>query len=70
MLKSILIAFTLLLLIPNFIHRDINDQLAYDGKEKFEPGLVALNSLDQLEQYIDKAAAELHLSVQSPGFPL
>ncbi len=70
MLKPILIAFTLLLLIPNFIHRDINDQLAYDGKEKFEPGLVALNSLDQLEQYIDKAAAELHFSVQSPAYPL
>ncbi len=70
MLKPILIAFTLLLLVPNFINRDINDQLAYDGKEKFEAGLVSLNSLDKLEQYIDQTAAEKKITVQSPEYPL
>jgi hypothetical protein len=70
MLKPILIACSLLLLVPNFINRDINDQLAYDGKEKFEAGLVSLNSLDKLEAYIDRTATAQKIAVASPQYPL
>jgi len=58
MLKPLLIAFAVLLFIPNLINKDINEYLPYDHKEKFDASLSHLNSIDKLDQYIDKVAAE------------
>ena len=40
-------------MIPNFIDRDINERLAYDHKEQFNPCFSYINSIDKLEQHID-----------------
>ncbi len=40
-------------MIPNFIDIDINERLAYDHKEQFDPALSYINSIDKLEQHID-----------------
>ena len=58
MLKPILIASAVLLFIPNLIDKDINEYLPYDNKEKFDVSLSHLNSIDKLDQYIDKIAAQ------------
>ena len=53
MIKPILITLSVVLLSLNFIDIDINERLAYDHKEQFDPQLSYLNSIDKLEKYID-----------------
>jgi hypothetical protein len=62
LIKPILIALTVALLLPNFFDVDINERLPYDHKEKFDPALSRLNSIDKLEQYIDSMASANHLA--------
>lgn len=57
MIKPILIGASALLLSLNFIDIDINERLAYDKKEQFDPQLSRLNSIDKLEAYIDSNIA-------------
>jgi len=66
MQKLLLVGFALLLLAPNFVHRDINTIAPYNQKEKFTASLQRLNSIAQLEQYIDSIAAANH--IQSSSF--
>ena len=56
MIKTLLIAVSVLLLSLNFIDIDINEQLPYDHKEKFNQNLAYINSTDKLERYIDSNA--------------
>ena len=51
-----------MLLTLNFINKDINERLAYDHKEQFDPRLSYLNSIDKLEAYIDSNEAAGHIS--------
>lgn len=60
-LKNILLlCLTALLILPNFIKKDINHPSnvapVYDGKELFDPRLSFINSLDALERYSDSLA--------------
>lgn len=70
MLKPLLIAASILLFVPNLINKNINDELAYDHKEKFEPSLGYLNSVDKLNAHIDSLAAERGLAHWSLDYPL
>ena len=54
MIKPLLITLSAVLLLLNFIDLDINEKLAYDHKELFDPGLAYINSIDKLEKYIDE----------------
>jgi hypothetical protein len=56
LIKTLLIAVSVLLLSLNFIDIDINEQLPYDHKEKFNQNLAYINSTDKLERYIDSNA--------------
>ena len=57
MTKTILIALAILLAVPNFIKRDINGTAVYNQKERYNPELSSIQSIDELEAYVDKAAA-------------
>jgi hypothetical protein len=57
MMKTILIALAILLAAPNFINMDINGLSEYDQKERFNPALSSINSIDELEEYVDRCAA-------------
>ena len=52
----------------NFINTDINETLAYDHKEQFDPRLSYLNSIDKLEAYIDSNEAKDHFSPGSVDY--
>ncbi len=56
MMKTLFIALAILLAIPNFIKRDINEQVPYNNKERYNASLGSINSIDKLEQYVDKTA--------------
>ena len=62
MLKPMLISAAVLLFIPNLINSDINateySTPAFDQKEKFDPSLSSLNTLDKLDAYITKATTQ------------
>jgi hypothetical protein len=51
--KPILVALSAILLSLNFIDIDINEVLAFNHKEQFDPNLSYINSIDKLEKYID-----------------
>lgn len=65
LIKPILIGLSLLLLSLNFIDKDINEQLAYDHKEQFDPRLSYINSIDKLEAYIDSIEVAKKISRNS-----
>lgn len=57
MMKAVLICLAVLFAVPNFIKKDINEQIPYNQKERFSENLVNLNSINKLEMYVDKSAA-------------
>jgi hypothetical protein len=63
--RLLLIAITVLLLAPNFFNKDLNRDAyytpPYDNKEKYNPALGYINSLDKLENYIDNVAEQHHI---------
>ncbi len=65
----VLITFAVLLLVPNFFNKDLNGDAyytpPYDHKEKYDPAIGHINSLDKLEKYIDQVAAEQHIKTGS-----
>lgn len=44
------------LLVPNFLNRDINHNMLYDGREQYNPQLARLNSVGKVEAYTDSLA--------------
>lgn len=58
MFKPILIACSVLLILPNLFKTDINATAyaspAYDHKERFDPALSRLNTIDKLDAYIEE----------------
>jgi hypothetical protein len=68
MIKPLLIALSLLMLIPNFINKDINEKLPYNQLEKYDPSLSYINSIDKLEKYIDNNAAAKNIAPGSPEY--
>jgi len=66
--KPILIAISAILLSLNFINTDVNERLAYDHKEQFNPRLSYLNSIDKLEAYIDNEEASSHIAPNTVAY--
>ncbi len=66
--KILLISLSLLLAIPNFINRDINEQVPYDQKERFYPALTNINSIDKLEKYVDDVASLKNIKTYSAEY--
>jgi hypothetical protein len=68
MMKSILILLAVVLAVPNFIHKDIIGESVYNQKERFVPGLTSIQTVDHLEQYIDRAAAMKQIKPGSEAY--
>jgi hypothetical protein len=55
--RLLLITITVLLLVPNFFNKDLNKDAyytpPYDNKEKYDPALGYINSIDKLDSYIN-----------------
>lgn len=69
-LKTLLIALAVLLAIPNFINKDINEQFTYNNTERFHPALVSINSIDKLEKYVDDIARSKNIDQHTPEYTL
>jgi hypothetical protein len=69
MSKLLLITITVLLLVPNFFNKDLNADAyytpPYDNKEKYDPSMGQINSLDKLEKYIDHIAGQKNIKTGS-----
>jgi hypothetical protein len=67
--KFLLIALSVLLLAPNFFNEDLNRDAyytpPYDNKEKYDPALGNINTLDKLENYIDHVAGKKQIAPNS-----
>ncbi|MEP6711158.1 MAG: hypothetical protein ABJA37_02020 [Ferruginibacter sp.] len=68
MIKPILVALSVILLVPNFIDKNINDHTAYNLKEKFVPSLSYINSIDKLEAHTDSLAATKNIPQQTADY--
>jgi hypothetical protein len=68
MIKPLLIALSAILVLPNFVDRDIQPQQTYNGKEKFSPQLSFINSIEKLEEFTDNAAADKHIPIGSMAY--
>lgn len=66
--KALLISLSVLLLIPNFIKKDINGESTYNKVERFDPHLGNINSIDKLEKYVDAEAAIKHININSEKY--
>lgn len=68
MIKPLLIALSAILVLPNFVDRDIQSRASYNGKEKYSPQLSVINSIDKLEKFVDEAAADKGIPVGSLAY--
>ena len=68
MLRSILIIASVIMFLPNLFNKDINLQLAYDKKEKFQPFLSYINSINKLNKHIDSIASSRSVPTQSLAY--
>lgn len=58
MTKAFLLALSLLLFLPNLFNTDIFSAAKYNNREKFNPQLSYINTVEKLEKYIDSIATE------------
>ena len=66
MLKPLLILASVLLLLPNIPGIQLKTSTtSYNGKEKFNPELSYINSVDKLEKYVDAAAKDKNIAFTS-----
>jgi hypothetical protein len=54
--KILAAALAILLLLPNFFSTELSPVTPYNGKEKFDPTLARINSIEYLEKYTDSVA--------------
>jgi hypothetical protein len=59
---------SVILFIPLCINRDINTREPYDHKEKFDPSLSWMNTIDKLEWYTDSIAINHRIDPESPDY--
>jgi len=65
MQKKLFIAFAIILCLPLLFNKDVNPTLAYNQKEKFDPRLSYINSIEKLETYTDSIAAAKKMKPRS-----
>ena len=58
MTKAFLLALSILLFLPNLCNIDIFSKAKYNNREKFNPQLSYINTVEKLEKYIDSIATE------------
>lgn len=56
-MKVLLIIFSFILLLPNFLPVDINGADRFNGDERYSPNLAHLNTIPKLEAYADSLSA-------------
>ncbi len=66
--KSLLVITATLLFLPNLFNIDINPSLPYDQKEKFNPRLSYINSIQKLESHLDSIAAGKKIGAADFGY--
>src|SRR6188768_3574523 len=66
--KVLLISLSALMLIPNFINKDINGEAKYNNIERFDPHLGNINSINKLEKYVDSEASVKHINIYSEKY--
>lgn len=66
--RILLISLSVLLIIPNFINKDINGVSAYNNTERFDPRLCSINSVDKLDKYVDAEASTKFISIYSEKY--
>ena len=64
-MKAFLIIISAALLLPNFINTDINPELEFDKKERFDPALGYINTPEKLEHNIDSIAESKDIAIGS-----
>lgn len=69
-IKPLLITLAIALAVPNFIKKNINEQLEYNNTERYHPVLASINSIDKLEKYVDDEAAIKKIDPHSPEYAL
>lgn len=67
-MKFLLIAFSALLLLPNFLHINLANTPKYDQKEQFNPRLGYINSTDKLMHVADSIAHQKGISHNSVAY--
>jgi hypothetical protein len=67
-MKLLLIAFSAILLVPNFININLAETPQYDKKEQFDPGLAYINSTEKLIQVSDSIARRKNIPQNSLAY--
>jgi len=71
LLLLVTVLLTILFLVPNFVHDNINEDRDHVIiHEKFDPSLIRLNSLSKLELYTDSLAAKKNIIPGSLDYAL
>ncbi len=63
--KILAVALAILLLLPNFFSTELSPVTPYNGKEKFDPTLARINSIERLEKYTDSTATSKNITAGS-----
>lgn len=66
--RVLLISLSVLLLLPNFIRKDINGVPEYNKIERYNPRLGNITSVEELEAYVDNQAAQQQISIYSEKY--
>jgi hypothetical protein len=69
MMKPLLIALAILLAIPNFISKDINEPAVFDQKERYDPALASFNLLICSKNMLTKKLPKKILSLVPANIP-
>lgn len=69
-MKLLLIAFSALLLLPNFFDHYLDKDPVYDQKELFNPGLAYINSTEKLIQVSDSIAKKNRIPQHSLAYAI
>lgn len=67
-MKLLLIAVSVLLLLPNFFNVNLAETPQYDQKEQFNPGLAYINSTEKLIQVSDSLARRNNIPQRSLAY--
>lgn len=68
-MQKVLLAFIALsLFLPNLFTATLQPSVSYNGKEKFEPALLEINSVARLENFTDSVAAAKNIPPHSYGY--
>ena len=69
-MKLLLITFSALLLLPNFLKVHLEETPQYDNKEQFDPSLAYINSTEKLIEISDSIAKQKNISTGSLAYAI